>query len=90
MSQEGCWVPRTVAVERGLSDVCEQLRAAGYQVVDLDERGVAAADAIVVSGMNVNLMQAETTLTPAPVIVAKGRNAEEVVREVQRRAVEQG
>ena len=71
-----------IAVEEGLSPHQDMLKEAGMEIIDLKE-GWAAADAIVVSGLEENPLGEEVTKTPAPVIVARGKTAEEVVEQVE-------
>jgi hypothetical protein len=75
-----------VAVDRDLGPYEAALRDAGYHVVPLDSARLHEASAIVVDGIDERVMGIETPLTPAPVINATGMTAEEVVREVRRRA----
>jgi hypothetical protein len=72
---------RTIAVEEGLRPVKEILTRKGYHVVGLDA-GVAVA-AAVVSGMDINMMDMQTTEIDAPIINAAGMTPEEVLREVE-------
>lgn len=73
-----------VAVENGLSQIEAALRQEGYQVVDPEESGVKV-DAMVVTGMDENLMGITDTLTTGVVIDASGMNADEVLAELERR-----
>jgi Na+/H+-translocating membrane pyrophosphatase len=75
-----------VAVDRDLGPYQDALREAGYHVVPADAAHLREAAAIVVDGIDDRVMGIETPLSPAPVINATGRTAEEVVEEVRRRA----
>lgn len=73
---------RIIAVEEGLSGLKEALAAQGYDVIGLEEREIEKADAVVISGMDQNLMQMEDIKTKVPVISAEGKTSEEVVRSI--------
>ena len=73
-----------IAVEDGLSQIEATLRQEGYQVVDPEEAG-ANVDAVVVTGMDENLMGITDTLTSGVVIDASGLDADEVLAELERR-----
>ncbi|HEY8391507.1 MAG TPA: YkuS family protein [Capillibacterium sp.] len=73
-----------IAVEDGLSQIEAALRQEGYQVVDPEEAG-ANVDAVVVTGMDENLMGITDTLTSGVVIDASGLDADEVLAELERR-----
>ena len=79
-------LPRVVAVESNLTPVRDALRAAGYAVVDLDERDLGCVDAVVTTGGDIDFMGEKEALTLAPVICAAGLGAGDVVSEVRRRA----
>jgi hypothetical protein len=73
-----------VAVEPNLTNVMELLETEGYEVVTLDDSNIDSADAIVVSGADINLMNMQDTLTEVPVINAAGKSAEEILEEINR------
>ncbi|HEY8345611.1 MAG TPA: YkuS family protein [Bacillota bacterium] len=73
-----------IAVENGLSQIETALRQEGYQVVDPEEVG-SNVDAVVMTGMDENLMGITDTLTTGVVIDASGLNANEVLAELERR-----
>lgn len=73
-----------IAVEDGLSQIEAALLQEGYQVVDPEEAG-ANVDAVVVTGMDENLMGITDTLTSGVVIDASGLDADEVLAELERR-----
>ncbi|MCY0878332.1 MAG: YkuS family protein [Firmicutes bacterium] len=77
----------TVAVEPPLSPFARALEDAGYRVIPLDEHALKIADAIVIQGMDNHFLGRENPLTRAPVINADGRSPEDVVNEVDRRAL---
>ncbi|HAA89692.1 MAG: Uncharacterized protein XD63_0405 [Thermoanaerobacterales bacterium 50_218] len=76
---------QVVAVEEGLSQISRALRDAGYEVTKLKPEELKKARAIVVSGIDTDVLQFQDVTTEAPVISAEGRTAEEVVEEVKRR-----
>lgn len=75
---------KVVAIERGLDGIREALERKGCQTVDLDT-DLKKVDAVVVRGTDTNLAGREDILTKAPVIEAKGRNAREVLAELEER-----
>jgi hypothetical protein len=74
-----------IAVEEGLTNVRQALRDAGYQVTDLDSGNIGQAQAVVISGVDNNIMQQEDIITKVPVIDATAYSADGVVQEVRRR-----
>jgi len=73
-----------IAVEPRLSNVIDLLETEGYDVVPLDRSAFEAADAIVVSGVDINMMNMQDSVTELPVINAAGKTAEEVLDELDR------
>lgn len=73
-----------IAVEPNLSNVIELLETEGYDVVSLDKSSIDTADAIVVSGADINLMNMQDTLTEVPVINAAGKTPEDILEELDR------
>ncbi len=72
---------KTIAVDDKLQNVRQALQDQGYQVADLAQ-GMQSAAAIVVSGMDDNLMGQQDIKAKIPVIDATGRTADEVIQEV--------
>lgn len=72
-----------VGVEAGLRTFSDALRAAGFEVVELNGPVKDRVHAVVVSGVDSNLMGIADSLD-APVVTARGRTPEEVVDEVRR------
>ena len=75
-----------IAVEDGLRPVKERLRAGGFDVVSLSGGVPDGVCAIVVNGLDDNLMGRQDIVTRIAVINADGLTPEQVVDEVQRRA----
>jgi hypothetical protein len=73
-----------IAVEPVLSNVIDLLETEGYDVVSLDQPGFEAADAIIVSGADINLMNMQDIWTEVPVISAAGKSATEILDELDR------
>jgi len=71
-----------VAVDDDLSGIKDRLRQEGYQVVEMDQ--AAAADVVVTSGLDKNVMGYHDIVTRGRIVEARGRTPEEVVREVAR------
>lgn len=81
---------KRVAVEGPLGNVGMFLEEKGYEVVNLDphtQTGIELknCDAIVISGMDNDLMGYSTIKTESPVIEARGMTPEEVYRVVKNR-----
>ncbi|MCK9221863.1 MAG: YkuS family protein [Limnochordia bacterium] len=75
---------KTIAVEENLGNVKAVLQERGFDIVSVD-RMSSDVQAVVISGMDENLMQIQDRVVGAPVISAAGRTAEEVLAEIQRR-----
>jgi len=71
-------------VEENLGNVKAVLQERGFDIVSVD-RMSSDVQAVVISGMDENLMQIQDRVVGAPVISAAGRTAEEVLAEIQRR-----
>jgi hypothetical protein len=74
-----------VAVEDSLRPVKDRLRAAGYDVLSLAGGVPDHVAAIVVNGLDDNLLGRQDVIARAPVINAAGLTPEEVAAEVSRR-----
>lgn len=73
-----------VAVQEGLTPVVEALQAAGYRVVPLGRASLDQVGAVVLSGMDENLLGDQRTHTPVPVVDARSLTPEEIVAQVGR------
>ena len=81
---------KRVAVEGTLDHISKYLSEQGYQIVSLDphtQTGIELknCDAIVLSGMDSDIMGMNTVLTQSPVIEVRGMSPEEVHRELKNR-----
>lgn len=76
-----------IMVEDGLSQIEAALRQEGYEVVDPEDG--SNVDAMVITGMDENLMGITDTLTTGVVIDASGLDANEVLNELERRLSKQ-
>lgn len=73
---------RKVAVEEGVSNsLREMLKGEGYQVVS-PYRG-QDVEAIIVSGLDNNVMNMQDIASQAPVIDADGKTAEEIIQRLR-------
>lgn len=73
----------TVAVEDGLDNIKEMLEDEGYRVVDLDEQA-KSVDAVVLTGMDEDLMGIADIDTEGYVIDASGRQPEEILYDLEK------
>lgn len=81
---------KRVAIEGPLGNVGVFLSEKGYEVVNLDphtQTGIELknCDAIIISGMDRNMMGDTTVKTESPVIEASGLSPEQVYQEVKNR-----
>ncbi len=74
----------TVAVSQDLTNVRDALERDGYRVIDLDEKGMEA-DLIIMSGMKRDILGIQDIRVDVPVIDASGRQAEEILYDVEKR-----
>lgn len=79
---------KRIAIENTLDSVREYLTERGYEVVQLDphtQTGIELknCDAIVISGMDDNLMGITAVKTEAPVIDVKGMNKQEILSRLE-------
>ncbi|MHB9095134.1 MAG: YkuS family protein [Eubacteriales bacterium] len=80
---------KRVAIENTLGNMRDYLTENGYEVVQLDphtQTGIELknCDAIVISGMDDNLMGMTTIKTGSPVIDAKGMSPLDVLHQLRR------
>ena len=81
---------KNVAVEKGLSSVKNYLQSQGYSVKEFDLSKnnnatlLSSVDAVVVTGVNTNFTELDSTGTNAPIIEARGLSPEEVKKEIER------
>jgi hypothetical protein len=84
-------MPKRVAVSDGLSPVKRLLYQEGFDVVNLEsnarisEQGMGDYDAVVVSGLDDNMMGMQDISGRAVVINAAGKRPEEIVAELNER-----
>lgn len=71
-----------IAVEDTLTDVKQMLQEQGYTVVSTKNSSNVAA--VVVSGMDNNLMNIQDIATKAPVIDASGKSPDEILSRIRR------
>ncbi len=71
-----------IAVEDTLTNVKRALQQSGHEVVSLDAEQTQDCDCYCVSGQEQNVMGMSETTTQAPVINCSGKNAHEVVQEI--------
>ncbi len=81
---------RRVAVADSLAPVKAELRARGFDVVSLAGGVPDSIDAIIVNGLDDNLLGCQDVISRVPVISARGLSAADAVGEVARRLAARG
>ncbi|HHY81629.1 MAG TPA: YkuS family protein [Clostridiales bacterium] len=82
---------KNIAVQKGLTQIADHLTEAGYKVFEFDTRQKGSKDffrgfdAVVMMGMNDNIMGIQTTNTKTPFIEARGMTPEEVQKTIEDR-----
>lgn len=82
---------RRVAVSEALSPVKRALHQAGYDVVNLQsdaeisKKGMVDYDAIIISGMDNNMIGMHDISGRAPIINATGKDPEEILEELHKK-----
>ncbi len=74
---------RVVAVEDGLTNVRAALKEAGFTVVGMGPDELRRAQAVVIGGGDIDVLQRQDIKTDVPVINAGGRSAGEIVNDVR-------
>lgn len=74
-----------IAVEDGLSNVRRALEEAGFEVTGMSPKDLKRAQAVVVSGLDSNVLQQQDIVTDVPVIDARALSAEEVIEDIKSR-----
>lgn len=74
---------KQIAVEKGLENVSQALKDAGYQVVNLENVNLQNVQCVVVSGGSENLMGIQDAETKAPVINAQGLSPQEIIQRIE-------
>lgn len=82
---------RRIAVSESLTPLKQVLHREGYEVINLENRaemsktGIVEYDAVVVSGMDANMMGMQDISGRAVVINAAGKEPQEIVEELRSR-----
>jgi len=82
---------KNIAVQKGLTQIVNHLANAGYRVYEFDTRQKASKDfldgfdAVVMTGMNDNIMGIQVTNTKTPFIEARGLSPQEVQQTIEQR-----
>ena len=82
---------KRIAVSESLAPVKRALNRAGYDVVNLEsdaaisEKGMGDYDAIVISGMDQNMMGMQDISGRAVLVDATGKDPEEILDELEQR-----
>jgi hypothetical protein len=71
-----------VAVDDRLAPVKNYLTQQGCQIIDIDTARHQQVDAVVLSGMEENLLGMQNIMVNAPVISAKGMTPEEIWQDI--------
>ncbi|MEG6584416.1 YkuS family protein [Dendrosporobacter sp. 1207_IL3150] len=73
-----------IAIEKNLSRLADLLETEGYDVVDLENTNIDSVDAIVLSGVDNNIMNMQDIQVHVPIINAAGKSTEEILEELER------
>jgi len=73
---------RTILVEPSLSNVKSILEAEGFRTLELSPGTMVRGDAIVITGLDSNIMNIQDIETDVPVINASGKTPAEIVEEI--------
>lgn len=82
---------KNIAVEKGLSNVKEYLTIHGFNVDEISSEQknskdfIDGFDAVVISGMDTNLLGIHSTVAKTSVIEANGMTPEDVRKEIEKR-----
>jgi hypothetical protein len=74
---------KTVAIEDGIQGLRTHLEHEGFQVVDLADKP-NNPDAIILSGLDENILGDQTRVTDGFVINARGRQPEEIIYDLKK------
>lgn len=74
---------RTVVVDDSLSPIVDTLKRNGYLIVGSRTQDV---DAVIINGLDDNFMGREDIKKDVPVINAKGKTAEQILKELKQRS----
>lgn len=72
-----------VALDSGLTPVKNYLTKQGCQIINLGEVNNQKVDAVILSGMDKNIMGMEDIVIDAPVFSAEGMTPEEIWQDIQ-------
>ncbi len=75
-----------IGVEQSLTAVQEELKARGYDIIQLkQESDASSCDCCVITGQDENMMGIQNVVTDGSVIDATGMSAEEVRQQVEKK-----
>lgn len=75
-----------IGVEQSLTAIQEELKARGYDIVQLKQESDASnCDCCVITGQDENMMGIQNVVTEGSVIDASGMSAEEVCQQVEKK-----
>ena len=73
---------KVIAVDETLEGLKEALVSRGYEVIGMGEVDTDRAHALVVSGLDQNIMGIQDIKTKVPVISAEGKTWEEIIKSI--------
>jgi Uncharacterised protein family (UPF0180). len=82
---------KNIGVERDLTNVSDYLSRQGYNVEEIDPHQknvkdfIDGFDAVVVTGIDGDIMGIQDTMAKTSIIEAKGMSPQEIQREIERR-----
>ncbi|MCF8011439.1 MAG: YkuS family protein [Clostridiales bacterium] len=72
---------KNIAVDESLENIQSTLKDEGYNV--LKAADYKSADAVIVTGLNNNVMDMQSTSTKAPVIETTGKSEQQILKELK-------
>ena len=72
-----------IALDQGLTPVKNYLSEQGCKIINIDQAKHQRVDAVVLSGMEKDLLGMEDVIVDAPVFSAEGMTPEEIWRDIQ-------
>jgi len=85
VQEEVVKLEKRIAVEEGLSDIKEVLQENGYKIIGMDN--VREASAVVIAGIDEDVMGMQDLIAKIPIINAEGKTGEEILHDLKQRNI---